>query len=92
MPKCTVCHQPQLLEINLGHPVQRPHPFLETGNSELETQLATLRRFLLDLDLTLDDLPPNRKITEKLPKNQREISEKSAKNIPPDTEKYLQYQ
>ncbi len=77
MPKCTVCHQPQLLEINQGHPVQRPHPFLETGNSELETQLATLRRFLLDLDLTLDDLPPR---TEKLPKNYRKITEKSARN------------
>ena len=64
-------------------------PFQETQNSELETGLATLRRFLPDLDLTLDDLPPR---TEELPKNQRKISEKSAANNPPDTEKYQQYQ
>ncbi len=53
-------------------------PFFETGNSELETGLATLRRFLPDLDLTFADLPPRtencRKISEKLPKNQRQIS------------------
>jgi hypothetical protein len=50
-------------------------PLLESGNSELETGLATLRRFLPDLDLTLDDLPP---LTGKLPKNERKISEKAA--------------
>jgi hypothetical protein len=63
-------------------------PLLESGNSELETGLATLRRFLPDLDLTLDDLPP---LTGKLPKNERKISEKSAANTPPDTENNQQY-
>jgi hypothetical protein len=64
-------------------------PFLATGNSELETGLATLRRFLPDLDLTPDDLPL---LTGKLPKNERKINEKLAANIPPDTEKCQQYQ
>ncbi len=64
-------------------------PFLATGNSELETGLATLRRFLPDLDLTPADLPPR---TEEVLKNQRKISEKLAANIPPDTDKCQQYQ
>ena len=53
-------------------------PFLETGNSELETGLATLRqlqKLLPDLDLTLDDISPE---AEPEAKNQREITEKSA--------------
>jgi hypothetical protein len=63
-------------------------PFLATGNSELETGLATLQRLLPDLDLTLDDISPE---AEPEAKNQRKITEKSAANIPPDTDKCRQY-
>ena len=62
---------------------------LETGNSALEAGLATLQRLLPDLDLTLDDISPK---AEPEAKNYRKIIEKSAANIPPDTEKYTQYQ
>ena len=51
--------------------------------------LRRLQELLPDLDLTLDDLMPE---TEELPKNNRKISEKSAPNIPPNTDKCLQYQ
>jgi hypothetical protein len=61
----------------------------ETRNSELETGLATLCRLLPDLDLTLDDISPE---AEPEAKNYRKITEKSAPNIPPNTEKNLQYQ
>jgi hypothetical protein len=63
--------------------------FLETGNSELETGLATLRQLLPDLDLTLDDISPE---ADPEGKNKRKITEKSAPNIAPDTEIYQQYQ
>jgi hypothetical protein len=61
---------------------------LKTPNSDLETGLATLRRLLPDLDLTLDDISPE---AEPEAKNYRKITEKSAPNILPDTEKYQQY-
>jgi hypothetical protein len=61
----------------------------ETRNSELETGLATLCRLLPDLDLTLDDISPE---AEPEAKNYRKITEKSAPNIPPNTEKNQQYQ
>ncbi len=62
-------------------------PTQKTRNSK--AGLATLRRLLPDLDLTLDDLPLR---TGKLPTNQRKISEKAAANTPLDTEKDQQYQ
>ncbi len=64
-------------------------PGHETRNSELETQIATLRRLLPDLDLTLDDISPE---AEPEAKNYRKITEKSAANIPPNTDKSQQYQ
>ena len=60
-------------------------PFLETGL----TTLRQLQKLLPDLDLTLDDISPE---AEPKAKNYRKITEKLAKNIPPDTEKYQQYQ
>jgi hypothetical protein len=62
---------------------------LATGNSELEAGLATLQRLLPDLDLTPADISPE---AEPEAKNQRKITEKSAANIPPDTDKCQQYQ
>jgi hypothetical protein len=54
------------------------------------SDIATLRRLqelLPDLDLNIADLPPR---TQELPKNKREISEKSAGKVPPRTEISLQ--
>ena len=56
--------------------------FSETENGKRQTEndllIRQLQDLLPDLDLTLADLhAPNRKFTEKLPKNHRKISEKS---------------
>ena len=64
----------------------------ETENDTQKTAngllIRELQKLLPDLDLTLADLPPR---SETEAKNQREISEKSAKNNPACTNKSLQY-
>ena len=61
--------------MNQAKKIYRKIPQVRPETASADSDVATLRRFLPDLDLTLADLPPQ---TEKLPKNQRKISEKSA--------------